>query len=191
MKDVILYSNDELTNSLKRLDINSWYDALNYIKHLPYGRNANRYDLSLVINEGHGTCSSKHAFLKQIADLNEIKDVHLILGMYKMNARNTPLVGQVLKTYHLDYIPEAHCYLNIGKKNIDLTTRESKFSDLKNDIISELIIKPNQVNEYKVKYHQLFLKDWLIKNGKNNLDNQLSFDAIWNIREQCIKNLSK
>jgi hypothetical protein len=34
------------------------------VKNIPYGRNSNRTDFSLVISENKGTCSSKHAFLK-------------------------------------------------------------------------------------------------------------------------------
>ena len=47
-------------------------ELIDKIKNLPYGRNANRYDFTLVLSENKGTCSSKHAFLKDFADKNEI-----------------------------------------------------------------------------------------------------------------------
>ena len=42
----------------------SFEELIVKVKNLPYGRNANRYDFSLVLSENKGTCSSKHAFLK-------------------------------------------------------------------------------------------------------------------------------
>jgi len=63
---------------------------------LPYGRTANRTDLSLVISEQKGTCSSKHALLKEVADLNGIKGIDLIIGIYKMSEANTPGIGDEL-----------------------------------------------------------------------------------------------
>ncbi len=38
--------------------------------------------------------------------------------MYRMNETNTPKVGNVLAINKLDFIPEAHCYLNIEKKEL-------------------------------------------------------------------------
>jgi hypothetical protein len=47
---------------------------LEKVKVIPYGRNLNRHDFSLVLSENKGTCSSKHAFLKDFADKNNIKN---------------------------------------------------------------------------------------------------------------------
>ena len=51
--------------------IETLQQAFNYIAKLPYGRNSNRIDFSLVVKESKGTCSSKHAFLKSL--INEQK----------------------------------------------------------------------------------------------------------------------
>ncbi|MFH6604344.1 hypothetical protein ACEZ3G_12705 [Maribacter algicola] len=56
--------------------------------------------------------------LRKLAELNDIPNIKLIPGMYRMNETNTPKVGNVLAINKLDFIPEAHCYLNIEKKEL-------------------------------------------------------------------------
>lgn len=184
--DYNLTSSDELTTLITNKNIFTWSALTNYIKQLPYGRNKNRTDLSLVIIENKGSCSSKHALLKQIADLNNIPNVSLILGIYKMSSFNTPKIKNTLTKNFLDYIPEAHCYLKIGDERVDFTTITSSFLTIKKDVIQEEEITPDQVSTYKVSYHKQFLKQWLSKKHIN-----FSFDELWEIREQCIHNLSK
>ena len=183
--DYKLSSNDDLTLSIKKYNIENWLQLADHIKSLPYGRNSNRKDPSLVWLDQKGTCSSKHAFLKWVADLNNIPNVELMLGMYKMNATNTPKIGNVLKDYQLDYIPEAHCYLKLNEERIDFTSINAQFGKIKNDILLETIINPDQVAKFKVDFHQVYLKDWI-----KTYQIPFSFDEIWKIREQCIINLS-
>ncbi len=154
------------------------------VKHIPYGRNSNRSDFSLVLSENKGTCSSKHAFLKDFANQNKIENVKLFIGIYKMNEQNTK-IGSILSDNNMDYIPEAHCYLSIDNQYVDVTTKDSDFEKLKNDILEEIEIEPFQVVDFKVNYHKEFIKKWLIE---NNI--KFTFDEIWEIREQCIKSLS-
>jgi len=155
------------------------------VKNIPYGRNSNRTDFSLVISENKGTCSSKHAFLKDFANKNNIPNVDLIIGIYKMNEANTK-IGSILKENNLDYLPEAHCYLKINGKVTDITNPNSDFEKLRNDILEEISIEPNQVADFKVDYHQKFLKNWITENQI-----PFTFEEIWNIREQCISKLSE
>lgn len=181
-----LTSKDELTNLIKDKGIKNWEEAIEFVRCLPYGRNSNRTDFKLVISEQKGSCSSKHAMLKKLADMNDIPNIKLILGMYRMNETNTPKIGNVLAKNNLEFIPEAHCYLNIDRKNIDITTTESNFKKFENDIIEELEIQPDQVVEFKVNYHKVFIKKW-IKETKSELE----FSQVWSIREKCIKSLAQ
>ena len=71
-KDYPLKALDPLTKLAKSKGAYTWNCLLDYIKNLPYGRNSNRTDFSLVFTEHKGTCSSKHALLKQLADTNKI-----------------------------------------------------------------------------------------------------------------------
>ena len=156
------------------------------VKNIPYGRNANRYDFSLVLSENKGTCSSKHAFLKDFADKNEIKNVKLYIGIFKMNETNTPKLGDLLSNNKIEYIPEAHCYLKINQVPVDVTTVDSFYDKIKQDIVEEIEITPNQVSDFKVTYHKAFLKNWIKETNQNN-----TFEEIWEIREQCISKLSQ
>ncbi|MEL6812842.1 MAG: hypothetical protein AAFP76_16055 [Bacteroidota bacterium] len=173
------------TQLIANLGISNWEHLLSYVAAIPYGRTSNRQDLSLVISEGKGSCSSKHAFLKCIAMENKIPNVQLILGLYKMNAINTPGIGTVIDDHGLDYIPEAHCYLKIGENRRDLTHPNASFNRIAKDLIEEIEIQPEQITSFKVSFHQEFLKSWVIDNSI-----PLSFEQIWEIREQCIQNLS-
>ncbi|MBO6606683.1 MAG: hypothetical protein JJ905_09560 [Psychroserpens sp.] len=156
-----------------------------FIQNLPYGRNTNRTNFELVITERRGTCSSKHALLKRVADLNRIPNIELVIGIYKMTELNTPKIGSELSKNALEYIPEAHCYLIIEGKRTDLTSGRANIERIASDIIIEIRIEPDQVSEYKVDYHKAFIRNWLIESNS-----KLNFDQIWSIREQCIANLT-
>jgi hypothetical protein len=159
----------------------NWQETLNFVKQIPYGRNSNREDFSLVISENKGTCSSKHAYLKDFANINNIPNVQLIIGTYKMKESNTN-IGTILSDNNLEYIPEAHCYLKIDGKTIDVSSQESDFDKIKVDLLVEIEIEPYQVADFKINY----IKKWL-----NETNSKFTFDEIWKIREKCIEQLSK
>jgi len=181
-----LSSSDNLTELVTRLGIDNWELLTSYIRELPYGRNANRQDFSLVLIEKRGTCSSKHALLKKIAQQNNVPEVKLFLGIYKMNERNTPHIGYELRRNGLDYLPEAHCYLTIDGNYVDFTAMNANFEVIQKDILVEKEIEPEQVAEFKVLFHQQFLHQWLIES-----DLKIGVDDLWAIREKCIQNISE
>jgi len=181
-----LTSEDALTALAKSSGIETWEELSNFVKKIPYGRNSNREDFSLVISKKKGSCSSKHAFLKKVADLNGIENVKLMLGIYKMDQANTPAIGNLLVENALGYIPEAHCYLKIENKGFDFTHLNSDFKTIEKDLLHELEITPEQVSVFKVDYHKKFLKNWI---GENNISKV--FIEIWRLREKCIENLIK
>ena len=162
----------------------NFQETINLIQQIPYGRNSNRYDFSLVISENKGTCSSKHAYLKDFADKNNISKIQLLIGIYKMNEQNTN-IDNVLSINNLKYIPEAHCYLKIDNKIVDVTTSDADFEKIKNDLFTELEKEPYQVADFKIAYHQNFIRNWLIETKSTFI-----FEQIWKIREDCINKLS-
>lgn len=178
-------SQGKYTKNLVDYGIHDFQSLLFFVRSLPYGRNANRENLYLVISEGKGTCSSKHAFLKSVAVENNFDDIKLILAIYKMTERDTPKIGSALSENDLDYIPEAHCYLKQKDERVDITSVESDFSKIEGYILEEIEIEPQQVSEFKVHYHKKFLKNWI---AENNLD--ITFEELWSIREKCIENIS-
>ncbi len=71
------------------------------IKNLPYKRNSDKTKITCVLDDFGGTCSTKHAFLKQFADEKRIENVKLMLGIFMMNAKNTKKILQFLKIINL------------------------------------------------------------------------------------------
>ena len=181
-----LKSKDPLTLELLASRVETWNNLLEIVRNLPYGRNSNRKDLSLVWKEQKGTCSSKHAFLKHVADLNTIPNIELILGIYKMTESNTRKIGAILTRNGLDYILEAHCYLKQDGKRFDYTSQNSDIKKIENDILEEQIISPSQVVDFKVNFHKNYIRQWII-----NDKILMSFNEVWAIREKCISNLSQ
>ncbi len=181
-----LKSKDPLTLELLASQIQTWKELLAIVRNLPYGRNSNRKDITLVWKEQKGTCSSKHAFLKYVADLNTITNIELILGIYKMKESNTRNIGTVLTRNGLDYIPEAHCYLKQNGKRLDYTSQNSDIKNIEKDIVLEQIISPSQVVDFKVNFHKNYISQWII-----NHKIPMTFNEVWAIREACIFNLSQ
>lgn len=167
-------------------NILTFNQATLFVRELPYGRNADKNNLASVFTDNCGTCSTKHALLKRLADENDFEKVKLIVGLFKMNKNNTPEISATLQENKLEYIPEAHCYLKYEDQILDLTKINSKPSDFLDDLIEEIEILPEQITEHKVNYHKNYLETWLDKNPEINL----TLNDIWKIREQCIQDLA-
>ena len=174
-----------LSKRLLEMEVFSFKGLIDYVQALPYGRNSNRANPDLVLEEGKGTCSTKHAFVKKVALEQELDKVRLFLCMFKMHAQNTPKIASVLTKDQLDYIPEAHCILKIGGGFLDITSNSSSYNKIKGDVIELKEIQPEQIGEFKVNYHKQFIKNWLIENNSN-----YTFSEFWQVREECIKVLS-
>jgi hypothetical protein len=179
-----LTSQDDLTMDIVESGVVTWDDLIRTVKQFHYGRNQNRDDLELVWLERKGTCSSKHAFLKHVADLNSLKGIELVLCIYEMNAANTPGIGNGLESSALTSIPEAHCYLRTHEGPIDATTLHADLARIQDSIVEEQVIQPDQVKSYKVEYHKNYIKTWADKTD-------LSWEEVWELREDCIRNLEQ
>ena len=159
--------------------IQDWHGALRHVGGLPYGRNRDRGEPVLVLEEGRGTCSSKHALLAWLA-AEQNQPVDLMLGIYEMSERNTPGVGTVLAAYGMRSLPEAHCYLLHNGQRIDVTRTIDAPENPFESLLYEEKIEPEQVVEYKTRVHRKFIEERL---GADHLD------QTWEIREQCIRAL--
>lgn len=173
-------------NALLMLGIGDYRNAAAYVRDLPYGRNVNRSDPLCVIRDGKGTCSTKHAFLKALAD-EERLPVRLMLAIYEMNPLNTPGIGEVLQKSGLACIPEAHCYLSHNGIRIDLSRNldRTKYEPISSLLVEEEI-SPGQIGEYKRRWHQGFMRQWLDERPSLGI----SFEQLWRVREECISALS-
>lgn len=184
MVNFSIQSGREISNQFLQRGISTFEEACNYVKTIPYGRNTDKLDIYCVLNENKGTCSTKHTLLKRLADENGQPDIELVMGIFRMNAQNTPQTMKVLSEYSLQYIPEAHNYLKHNGSVIDCTT--TKTLDFQPDLLEESIIEPEQITNYKVAYHKQFLSEWL-----KTVEVPYKLDEIWAIREKCIAALGQ
>jgi hypothetical protein len=175
----------EISKEFSKRNILTFHEATQYIRNFSYGRNSSKDDLKIIFTENKGTCSTKHAILKQLADENNFLNIKLMLGIFKMNAENTPKVENTLLKNNLKYIPEAHNYLKYENNFFDFT--KSSSADFVKDLLFETEIPPNEINQPKIQIHKKFLINWL----NENKDINYSLDEIWQIREQCIQDLSE
>lgn len=184
---VALRPSDFITRAFLARTISDFQAGARYLHHLPYGRNANRADFRLVLDEGRGTCSTKHALLAELAREQQIP-VALTLGIYAMHERNTPGVGPILEKYGLFFLPEAHCYLTYAKTRIDITRSGVESNQPITQFFHEEIITPADIGEYKVEVHHQYLRTWLV-NEPSVIGR--TFTDIWKIREECIAALAQ
>ena len=184
--DFDIKSTGRISKEFVDRNILTFNQATLFVKELAYGRNADKTNLASVFADNCGTCSTKHALLKRLADENNFETVKLIVGLFRMNKVNTPEISATLLQNNLEYIPEAHCYLKFENQILDFTKINSKPTDFLGDLIEESEILPEQITDYKVNYHKNYLITWL----DNNKQIKLSLNDIWRIREQCIQDLA-
>lgn len=172
----------ELSRLLSENEIHDFEGACSFVQQLPYGRNANRTDLTLVLKEGKGNCSSKHGFLAKLAEENEHFEIELIAGIFLMSPETHPVLTDFFKDKPYTSLPEMHCYLRFEKQRYDLTSIENKMPLIETKIIREQRIEPHQVGDWKVKIHQEYIKAWLLRNPQI----EYTFEEIWKQREEII-----
>lgn len=159
-------------------------DACNYVAQLNYKRNVNKENLVCIIDEQCGTCSTKHALLKTIAEEHERTDIQLIIGVFLMTAHNTPKIAPVLQQFGLKGLPEAHCYLMHENIIYDYTFAMSTLQ-FQDDLLQTIVLKSASDISRKNFLHQAFISDWI---KQNNIP--FTYEKIWEIRERCIEMLS-
>ena len=175
----------QATELLKPYNINTFHEAVLWVWKLPYGRTAEPSNYLLVPIEKKGACSSKHAFLAEIATEQAVA-LQLYIGIFMMDRKNTPGIGSILEDHHLDSIPEAHCYLLFQNERYDFTSYDISSSPHPQlDFLHEELIQPNQIGNYKNKLHRQWIEQWAKKTNQS-----LTLDELWVIREKCIKALS-
>lgn len=187
LSPVPLKAGGEVTAAFDQVGAPDYRAAARYISRLPYDRNRDADAVLAVLREGRGTCSTKHALLRRLA-MEQSLEVVLAIGIYEMDAQNTPAVGSVLKKHGLAMLPEAHCYLRIPGNRVDVTRENNgnwPASSLK--LFHEEDIAPEQIGDYKAALHRQFLRQWIADTGAAGGRN---LDEVWQIREECILALS-
>jgi hypothetical protein len=162
----------------------SFHDAIRLTWRLPYGRNADRTGFRLVLTEGKGTCSTKHALLAHLARGHGVA-IELVVGIYQMGEANTPGVGAVLARHGIDALPEAHCYLRWRGTRLDVTRCDADPAEPIAGFLSEHVISPEGIGDEKLAIHRAAMETWV----RDHLHGWTVDDA-WRVREECIAALS-
>jgi hypothetical protein len=175
-----------ITGRFRARGLTDFAGAARWVQALPYGRTSSPGDVGLVLTEGRGTCSSKHALLAALAGELGL-DLVLTLGIYEMSEANTPGVGPVLQRHGLTAIPEAHCYLVRAGRRIDLTRTVAAAEPIET-LLHEEAIGVEQIGAYKVALHRRVLADWITREPAAR---GRALSEVWAIREECIARLSE
>ncbi|MFT5819958.1 MAG: hypothetical protein ACI8ZM_001183 [Crocinitomix sp.] len=181
---MIAAENGPLSNECVDRGIISFLSFIEWVEQLPYGRNSDRSEYRLVLDEERGTCSTKNALVKAVALENSWDNVILCLGLFLMSEKTNPGVGAILKEANLESIPEAHTFLKINGEVRDLTGLEKGSESFEKTLQLEVEIKPDQIDEYKVNWHRAQMVAYSFENG-------MSPNDLWKIREKCISALSE
>lgn len=176
-----LMPNGPISETLIDMGFDSFHQICQWVWLLPYGRHRDNPHYMSVVKEQKGTCSTKHALLKALADELGI-ELQLTVGVYAMTEANTPGVGKVLDQYQCEYIPEAHCYLSYQGNRVDLT----RFVIASCEPITEFFIEKNFTVDELITVKQAFHYTFI----QNRFGSQQA-KTMWAIRERCIQALSE
>jgi|SRR5580698_8412526 hypothetical protein len=188
LEPVVLKPGGEISGAFIQVGSLDYKAAARFVSRLPYGRNTVVHKPLIVLQEGRGTCSTKHALLRRLA-IEQSLSVALVLGIYEMHERNTPGVGSVLKKHGIETLAEAHCYLRFRESRIDVTRPiDTDPPERIAHFLHEEDITPEQIGDYKTVVHRRFLRRWLAESGNAG---GLDLDEVWRIREECIAALSR
>lgn len=168
-------------SNILRGKANTLQEAFSCIYHLPYGRNKSRQGYLNIIDEGRGTCGTKHAFLVALARELNIQ-MTLMTGIYLLTAKNTPKLAPILNRFGITEMPEAHCFIQYNQDYFDVTGAHTN-QDL--EVLQTLVLDIDQMYPKKDAFHQSFIKKW-----QNKTELAYSLEEIWHIREECIRALS-
>ena len=168
--------------------ISDFGSLLRLVQNFDYGRNSNKENLFLVMEEERGTCGTKHAFMYELIKEQGWPDWELVLGVYIIDCENTVEACYLLEQTELFEVPNAHTYLKYKSDIIDATKIGSEGLAFKARLMSETKIDSNQIGVFKTELHRKFIKRWM---GDNELGCTLSFDRIWGVREKIIEILSE
>jgi hypothetical protein len=141
------------------LGIKSFTQACQYVHKLPYGYNSNRDDLMILFKENKGTCTTKHAVIASLAiELN--LSIEKSIGIYAMTEEIVTGTDEILKKYHLPYVPMIHCFLVYGQYRVDLSEGNNNG---KNRSIEEFLytqrVEPNISEKAEYLLYRKALKD--------------------------------
>jgi hypothetical protein len=166
--------------------LQTFHEACQWIKNLPYGSNSSTEDSLILFEEGHGTCTTKHGAIARLAQEHALP-IHKNLGFYRLNDEIVTGVNPLLAPYGLDFIPQIHCFLVYENYRVDLTEGNCNG---KNKTIEEydfvVQVTPDLSNEQHHAYYREYLQQYAILSPKLAT---FSEAIIMDILTQCDRQL--
>ncbi|MCH9632961.1 MAG: hypothetical protein S4CHLAM6_13080 [Chlamydiae bacterium] len=175
--DFPLDKNQKISSLFYKEKVYTFHAALKYVHKLLYKRISNLEDLTLVLIEKRGTCSSKHGLLAQLAEENGYSHIEVKLGYFKFFSRTLPELKEKFNAIGADYIIEAHCYLSYKGSFIDVTSCQFDARQLLNpkNLLEEVTIKASQTGKVKQAMHKKYFENWCTKYS-------IDFEKAWSLR---------
>lgn len=172
-----------ISRAFRRLGIDTIQAAFRFVKQLPYRRNGDKAAVCVVLDEGCGTCSTKHALLYRLAQEQSLQGFALYTGIFRMNGRYARRLGPLLEQHSLPYVPEAHCYLKYNGAILDCTNAHSSAADFLPELIREITITPEQTTDFKIAFHKQYIQECV---RREPAFMHITATELWAVREACI-----
>ena len=169
----------KLSLALINSGVSTFHKAVELLAALPYRRLDNPRDLSEVFIQGGSTFTARHALLVQLAREQGVTDLSLILCAYEFNQYDS-VVDRILRRYRLIGLPDMCGYLKYQNQLISVV--KGGFCP-RQRVVSEMEIAPVQIGNFKRRYHQKYLENWLQLEGLNRT---WSVEQVWKVREECL-----
>jgi hypothetical protein len=194
MDKLTVFPNKHLSNAgiisakFLSLGIKSFIQACQYVQEIPYGYNSNRDDLMILFKENKGTCTTKHAVIATLAkELN--LSIEKSIGIYAMTEEMVTGTDEILKKFHLPYVPMIHCFLVCGEYRVDLSEGNNNGKNRPiEDFLYTQRVEPNISEKAEYLLYRKTLKN-LILNRKEMKGVEIT--QILRAREQSLQLLKK
>jgi hypothetical protein len=187
LPDVQLSDNGIVSRAFMLRNLNTLQAAFRFVKQLPYRRNGDKAAICVVLDEGCGTCSTRHALLYRLVQEQGLPGFELFTGIFRMNGAYAHRLAPLLEQHNLPYVPEAHCYLKYNGAALDCTSAHSSAADFLPQLIKEVAITPEQTTGFKVALHRQYIQECV---AADPAFRHMTAEALWTVREACIALLS-
>lgn len=127
-----------------------------------------------VLPEGRGSRAAKHALLATLAMEHRVP-LQLVLGIYEIDAGNTPSAAGVLRGARLGAVPDADCFLSYDGRDLDLTCEAGA-----PPLVHREPIAPAEIGSYRIAVYHRFLWEWTRARG-------WEMGAALEVRRRCVE----
>jgi hypothetical protein len=152
-----------ISEKFLNLGIDKLWNACQYVHDMPYGYNSNKDDILILLKEGYGSCTTKHAVIATLADELGIP-IYKSTGIYAMSEEIVTGTKLILDKYKLPYLPMIHCFLIYENYRVDLTegNNNGKNHSIEEFLFTKKVI-PNISEKDEYLIYREALKETILK----------------------------